>query len=125
MVLVEDDGFDSGSEGELSIAERDWAKMQARSLTQGYREGVSQGAEQGLQAAFDTAYTRGFTRARQCGRVRGRIAAKKFINSDKPDIIETLDSLEQKLNILEQNSCSSSDISDSELDNLNLKLSSL
>ena len=40
------DEFDSGSEGELSMAQRDWVKMQARSLTQGYREGVTQGAEQ-------------------------------------------------------------------------------
>merc|ERR1711971_1284738 len=100
--VMEDDGFDSGSEGELSIAQRDWVKMQERSLTQGYREGVTQGAEQGLQAAFDSAYTRGFTRGRECGRVRGRLAAKKFISSDKPEIIETLDSLEQELNSLER-----------------------
>ena len=121
---MEDDGFDSGSEGELSIAQRDWAKMQERSRTQGYREGVTQGAELGLQAAFDIAYTSGFTRARQCGRVRGRIAAKKFINNDKPEIIETLDSLEHELNTLEQQS-SASDIIDTQLDNLNVKLSSL
>ena len=100
---MEDDGFASGSEGELSIAQRDWAKMQQRSLTQGYREGVTQGAEQGLQAAFDKAYTRGFNRGKECGRVRGRIAAKKFINSDKPEIIEILDILEQELNSMEKN----------------------
>ena len=120
MVLVEDDGFDSGSEGELSIAERDWAKMQARSLTQGHREGVSQGAEHGLQAAFDTAYTSGFTRARQCGRVRGRIAAKKFINKDKPEIIELLNLIEQELNTFER----STSANITELENISLSLSS-
>ena len=116
--------FDKGYEEELSIARRDWARMQERSLTQGYRAGVSQGKELGLQAAFDTAYTRGFTRARQCGRVRGRIAVKKFINNDKPEIIETLDSLERELNTLEQQSLAS-DMSDTKLDNLNVKLASL
>ena len=116
--------FDKGYEEELSIARRDWARMQERSLTQGYREGVSQSAELGLQAAFDTGYTRGFTSARQCGRVRGRIAAKKFINNDKPEIIETLDSLERELNTLEQQSLAS-DMSDTKLDNLNVKLASL
>ena len=117
---MEDDGFDSGSEGELSIAQRDWAKMQERSLTQGYREGVSQGAEQGLQAAFDTGYTRTFTRARQCGRVRGRIAAKKFINKDKPEIIELLNLIEQELNTFER----STSANITELENISLSLSS-
>ena len=119
---MEDDGFDSGSEGELSIAQRDWAKLQERSLTQGYREGVSQGAEQGLQAAFDTAYTRGFTRAREFGRLRGRVAAKKFINKDKPEIIEILDRVEQELNSLERSSAS--DI-DTNIKDLDLKLTSM
>ena len=52
MALVEDNLFDKGYEDELSIAQRDWAGMQKRSLTQGYRAGVR------LQAAFYTAYTR-------------------------------------------------------------------
>ena len=77
---------------------------------------------QGLQAAFDSAYTRGFTRGRECGQVRGRIAAKKFISSDKSEIMETLDILEQELNSLERSS--PSDI-DTKLDNLLLKLSNI
>ena len=117
---MEDDGFDSGSEGELSIAQRDWAKMQERSRTQGYREGVSHGAELGLQAAFDTGYTRGFTSARQCGRVRGRIAAKKLINNDKPEIIQLLSCIEQELNTFERTTSASI----TELENISPRLSS-
>ena len=96
----------------------DWTKMQERSLTQGYREGVSQGAEQGLQAVFDTAYTRDFTRARQCGRLWGRIAARKFINKDKPEIIELLNFLEEELNTFER----STSANITELENISLRL---
>ena len=112
--------FDKGYEEELSIARRDWARMQERSLTRGYRAGVSQDAELGLQAAFDTAYTRGFTRARQCGRVRGRIAAKKLINNDKPEIIQLLSCIEQELNTFERTTSASI----TELENISPRLSS-
>ena len=52
MALVEDNLFDKGYEDELYIAQRDWAGMQKRSLTQGYRAGVSEGAEVRLQAGL-------------------------------------------------------------------------
>ena len=120
MALVEDNLFDKGYEDELSIAQRDWARMQKRSLTQGYRAGVSEGAEVRLQAAFDTAYTRVFTRARQCGRVRGRIAAKKLINNDEPEIIQLINCIEQELNSFERTTSASI----TELENISLRLTS-
>ena len=109
MALVEDNLFDKGYEDELSIAQRDWARMQKRSFTQGYRAGVSEGAELRLQAAFDTAYNRVFTitRAKQWGRVRARIAAKKLINNDKPEKIQLLNCTEQELNSFERTTSAS------------------
>ena len=97
----DDGGMESGSEDELFLAEKDWKKMHARSLTNGYREGVGQAAEEGLQTVFDEAYVGGFRRGVELGKIRGRIAAKKFLNNDKPEIVAGLDSLELQLNSME------------------------
>ena len=48
----DDMGFESGSDDELVIAERDYERLHQRSLTSGYREGLSHAAEEGLQVGW-------------------------------------------------------------------------
>ena len=96
------DGLDSGSEDELFFAEKDWSKMHQRSMTTGYREGMEKASEEGLHAGFDRAYTEGFKTGIDIGVVRGKIAAKKFINVDNMNNSAILDELEHELNVLEK-----------------------
>ena len=105
-------GIDSGSEDELFMADKEYRRMQERSLTSGYREGMGQASEDGLQEGFDSAYKEGFKLGMEIGKVRGRIAAKKLINVDNQDIIDKLTTIENDLNSLEKDNTRSLQLSD-------------
>ena len=118
------EGLDSGSEDELFFAEKDWSKMHQRSMTTGYREGMEKASEEGLQAGFDKAYTQGFKAGIVLGVVRGRIAAKKFINVDNVNSIAVLDELEHELNVLEKSECENK-VLQAKLEDITAKLNSI
>ena len=90
----EDDGFKSGSEDDLFLADKDWQKLQQRSLTEGFREGLDQATEDELQAGFDTAYAESFTLGQQVGQIRGKLAAKMVLVQDSPEKITRLELLQ-------------------------------
>ena len=90
----EDDGFKSGSEDDLFLADKDWQKLQQSSLTEGFREGLDQSTEDQLQAGFDTAYAESFTLGQQVGQIRGKLAAKMVLVQDSPEKIKRLELLQ-------------------------------
>ena len=93
----EDDGFKSGSEDELYLADKDWRKLQKRSLTEGFREGLDQATEDELQAGFDEAYAEAFQSGLEVGRIKGKIAAKMVLFQDNPEKIRKLELLESEI----------------------------
>ena len=96
----EDDGFKSGSEDELFLADKDWKKMQQRSLKEGFREGLDQANEDQLQAGFDSAYAKSFTVGRDVGRVKGKLAAKMVLLQDSQEKLERLKQIETDISSL-------------------------
>lgn len=111
-MTLNSDGLESGSEDELLIADKEYRRMQQRSLTSGYREGLGQASEDGLQDGFDSAYKEGFKLGMEIGKLRGRIAAKKLINVNNQDIIDKLTTIEDDLNSLEKDNTRSVQLSD-------------
>ena len=96
----EDDGFKSGSEDELFLADKDWKKMQQRSLKEGFREGLDQANEDQLQAGFDSAYAKSFIVGRDVGRVKGKLAAKMVLLQDSEEKLERLKQIETDISSL-------------------------
>ena len=96
----EDDGFKSGSEDELYLADKDWKKLQKRSLTEGFREGLDQATEDELQAGFDAAYVEAFQSGLEVGRIKGKIAAKMVLVQDSPEKVRRLELLEAEITAL-------------------------
>ena len=96
----EDDGFKSGSEDELYLANKDWKKLQQRSLKEGFREGLDQANEDQLQAVFDSAYAKSFIFGREIGRIKGKLAAKMVLFQDSPEKIKRLECLESDISSL-------------------------
>ena len=96
----EDDGFKSGSEDELFLADKDWKKMQQRSLKEGFREGLDQANEDQLQAGFDSAYAKSFIVGRDVGRVKGKLAAKMVLLQDSQEKLERLKQIETDISSL-------------------------
>ena len=93
----EDDGFKSGSEDELFLADKDWKRLQKRSLTEGFREGLDQATEDELQAGFDAAYAEAFQSGLEVGRIKGKIAAKMVLLQDSPEKVRRLELLEAEI----------------------------
>ena len=96
----EDDGFKSGSEDELFLADKDWKKMQQRSLKEGFREGLDQANEDQLQAGFDSGYAKSFIVGRDVGRVKGKLAAKMVLLQDSEEKLERLKQIETDISSL-------------------------
>ena len=118
----EDDGFKSGSEDELYLADKDWRKLQKRSLTEGFREGLDQATEDELQAGFDAAYAEAFQTGLEVGKVKGKIAAKMVQVQDSPEKIRRLELLEAEITSLKSQELSN--IKDS-LDKVSVEVDSI
>ena len=121
MTLHDNDGFESGSEDDLFYAERDWRRLQERSITTGYREGLDHAAEEALQQGFDKAYVEGWKWGVEIGKLRGRIAAKKLMNMNNQNILDHLSLVEEELNKIEK----SKTIDKSELERMSSSIDSV
>ena len=99
---VADIGIESGSEDDLFYAEKDWRRLQERSMTTGYREGLDHAAEEALQQGFDKAYVEGWKWGVEIGKLRGRIAAKKLMNMNNQNILDNLSLVEEEVNKIEK-----------------------
>ena len=77
---VPDIGIESGNEDHLFYAEKDWRRLEKRSLTTGYREGLDHAADEALQQGFDRAYVEGYKTGLENGKLGGRTSAIKLIS---------------------------------------------
>ena len=95
-----DDGFKSGSDDDLYLADKGWRKLQQRSLTEGYREGLDQASEDSLQTGFDAAYAEAFTFGLELGRIKGKIAGKMVLVQESEERVKRLELLQSEVSLL-------------------------